>query len=66
MDDIISILAAKYNLDQEVVERLIRSEFEFVANTIESGQFDSVHLHFLGKFAVKPNRLKQLHHEDTE
>lgn len=59
-DKIISILSAKYNLDPEIIERVIRSEFQFVKDTIEQGEFESVRLHHLGCFGVKPKRLKDL------
>lgn len=58
MDIIVKKLAAKYNLDEEVVEKIIRSQFNFVANTMQVGEFQSVHLHYFGKFACKPNRIK--------
>ncbi len=57
---IISLLAIKYNLDEEVIEKVIRSEFNFVSSSMEIGNFDSVHLHHLGKFCVKPKRLEDL------
>ena len=53
MDKIIKILANKYNLDTEVVEKIVRSEFLFAKDTIEEGELESVHLHHLGKFGVK-------------
>lgn len=59
-DKIISILSAKYNLDPEIVERIIRSEFQFVKDTMEQGEFESVRLHHLGVFGVKKKRLEDL------
>lgn len=56
---IITILAAKHNLDEEVIEKIIRSEFNFVASTMEQGNFESVRLHHLGVFGVKPKRLER-------
>lgn len=56
----ISLLSAKHNLDSEVVERIIRSEFEFVKATMEQGEFQAVRLHHLGVFGVKEKRLEQL------
>lgn len=61
--DIFNKLAVEFNLDSEIIEKIVRSEFEFVMNTMEEGNFESVHLHKLGKYAVKPNRLKQLNHD---
>mgnify|MGYP006379342357 CR=1 FL=1 len=60
METIIKILAAKYGLDEEVIEKIIRSQFNFVASTMQEGNFESVHLHHFGKFAVKPNSIKRV------
>lgn len=60
IESIYSILAAKYNLDQEIIEKITRSQFEFVANTIEQGEFQSIRLHHFGVFGVKPKRLENL------
>ena len=60
IDRIKTILADKYKLDQEVIERITRSQFEFVSTTIEQGEFQSIRLHHLGVFGVKPKRLEQL------
>ena len=60
MNDIIKQLAVRYNLSEELVNKIVRSQFEFVKDTMEVGELESVHLHYLGKFAIKPNRLKKL------
>lgn len=60
MDKLIRKIAIKFNLDEEVVEKMVRSEFNFVANTMQQGEFQSVMLHHLGKFAVKPNAISRL------
>lgn len=60
MDKIIKILAAKYKLDEEVIEKIVRSQFNFVASTMQQGEFQSVHLHHFGKFAVRPNSVKRV------
>lgn len=54
MEELINILAVKYNMNPELIEKLVRSEFKFVQDTIERGELESVHLHHLGKFCVKP------------
>lgn len=54
MEELINILAAKHNMSAELIEKIVRSEFKFVQDTIEMGELESVHLHHLGKFAVKP------------
>lgn len=65
MDKIYKILADKYKLDSEVIEKIVRSEFLFVKDTIEQGELESVHLHHLGKWGVKPRYSKvELEEED--
>lgn len=59
LEKVISRIALEKNLDYEIVEKVIRSQFKFVADTMSKGEYKSIHLHHLGKFAVKPNRLKQ-------
>lgn len=56
-NDIIKVLAAKFELDLEVIEKVIRSQFKFVADTMSEGNYESIHLHHLGKIAAKPNRV---------
>lgn len=60
MDNTIQLLAVKYNLEEDIVNKIVRSQFEFVKDTMEEGEFESVHLHYFGKFCIKPNRLKML------
>lgn len=59
IDKIVKTLAAKYKLDEDIIEKIIRSQFNFVASTMQEGEFQSVHLHYLGKFCVKPNAVKR-------
>lgn len=59
VENIYSKLSVQFDLDNEVIERIIRSEFDFVADTIEQGEFQSIRLHHLGVFGVKPKRLEQ-------
>ena len=54
MEDFIRQLAAKYELSEDIIEKIVRSEFNFVKDTMEEGSFESVHLHYFGKFACKP------------
>lgn len=60
LDKIINILSIKYNLDPEIVEKVIRSEFDFVSTTMEQGNYESIRLHHLGVFGVKPKRLEKM------
>lgn len=59
-DDIINYLSTKYNIDKEVVEKAVRTEFKFVKDTMEQGELEPVHLQSFGKFAIKPGRMKYL------
>jgi len=60
MDKIIDKLSVKFNMDSDLLERIVRSEFKFIADTMSEGNFESVHLQYFGKIAVKPNRLKTI------
>lgn len=60
MDQIIAKIAAQLGEKEEVVEKIIRSQFDFVVNTMREGQGQSVHLHYLGKFAVKDKAIERL------
>lgn len=60
MEERIKELSELFNLDEEVIEKVIRSQFKFTRDVIEAGEMNSVMLHHFGKIAVKPNRLKFL------
>ena len=57
MDEVIKKLAKKYSLSVLEVEQIVKSQFRFVKETIEAGDFKSVRLKHLGLFTVKKNRL---------
>lgn len=60
MEKIIQKIAREQNLDEDVIEKAVRAQFKFVVEAMQQGEYDSVHLHFLGKFAVKPGTLKRI------
>lgn len=63
MQEIISKISAELNIDYYVVEKAIRTQFEFVKETMEQGEhngYRAVQLQYLGKFAVKPTRLEAM------
>lgn len=60
MEDIVNKVAKQLNIDEEIVNKVVRSQFKFVKDVIESGEMQSIHLAYFGKFAIKPNRLKYL------
>ena len=59
-DDIINFLSTKYNLDSDIIEKVIRSQFRFVKDTMEQGELQSVRLTHFGVFGIKPGRMKYL------
>lgn len=60
MNNIIKKIAGRLGIDEEIVEKAVRTEFKFVAETIQEGEFQSIHLHYWGKFAVKPKAIERL------
>lgn len=61
MNDLVEEIANKLGLPESLVEKVIRSQFEFVKECMEHKE--NVHLHYLGKFAIKPGRLYKLNEE---
>lgn len=59
MDKIISKVAKELDLKEDIVEKAVRAQFDFIADTMREGK-ESVHLHFLGKFCIKPGTLERL------
>jgi nucleoid DNA-binding protein len=54
--EIIQTLATKYNLPLEKIERIINSQFKYVAKVMSGGEFDSIRLPYFGKFHSKKER----------
>lgn len=63
MEELINELALRYDKSPELIEKIVRSQFKFVLDTMEEGELESVHLHYLGKWAVKPRFCKIEKHE---
>lgn len=66
MQEIINRISAEMDIHPDIVEKAIRAQFEFVKNTMESGEMRSIQLQYFGKFAVKPLRLKVLENQKKE
>jgi hypothetical protein len=47
-------------IDSKIVEKVIRSQFLFVKEAMEQGNYDTIMLAKLGKFACKEERIKKL------
>ena len=56
--DLIYLLAMRYELPVEVVERVITYQFKFVKDIMTKGDFETVRLPYFGKFSVNKNRVK--------
>lgn len=61
LSPIIAELATKHNLSKRVVESITNSQWSFIKSKILEGTHESILINKLGKFAVKPNRLKYLY-----
>ena len=57
MEKIIKELAKEYDLPTVVIESIIRSEFKFVKDCMETDECVKIRLHHFGVFKVKPKRL---------
>lgn len=49
-------LAGQFGLPLDVVEKICDSQFDFVRETIMTGNDDPIRLQYLGLFSVKPYR----------
>ena len=54
--EIIQTLATKHNLPLEKIEKIVNSQFKYVAKVMAEGKFDSVRLPYFGKFHSKKER----------
>lgn len=59
-EKIVEELAAKYDLPKYVIEDIVRSQFNFVIQTMQEGEHRGIRLHHLGLFMVKPRRVEHL------
>lgn len=60
----IRFLAKKYNLEESVIEAIIKSPYEFIR--VNSKNFISVRIPKLGLFIAKENRRKHLDERASE
>lgn len=63
---ILQKLASKYNLPIHKVEEAVYYQFRYVSQVMKAGGFEPVRLPYLGKFHVKPGRLKYLNNEGSD
>ena len=65
-DEIIHMLATKYNLPLKKVTEIINYQFKYVNKVIAKGDFETVRLPYFGKFSVKASRLKYIKDKKNE
>jgi nucleoid DNA-binding protein len=57
---LIQVLATKYDLPLNEVEKIVNSQFKLVAKTMSEGKFEAIRLPFFGVFRVNKNRVKYI------
>lgn len=63
--DIADILYNKHAIPRTDIERMLKSEFKLLANTIRLKGIDKVNLIYLGKWRATPYRLKTITKEEN-
>lgn len=65
-EEIIYMLATKYNLPIKTVTEIVNYQFKYVTKIMAEGKFESIRLPYFGKFSVKPGRLKYIKSKESE
>ena len=60
LEKIITEVAEEMGISKDLVRDVSKAQFSFVAETIKSKSMKDVRLQYLGKFGVKPGRLRHL------
>lgn len=53
-------IAKELGISPNLVQKIVRTQFEFVKYVMEKGEFETVRLPYFGKFMVKPYRLQKV------
>jgi len=64
--EIIYLLANKYDLPLQEIEEIVEHQFKFVARIMKEGKFDSIRLPYFGKFTVNEKRLKYINEKTNK
>ena len=59
-------IAKKHNLSKYQVEDIFRAQFDFVAETMEKPERESIRLPFIGTFYSNKEKIKYDRHEVTD
>lgn len=57
VDAIIAKIAREEGIEESEVRKIVYSQFELVANTMEEGEFKAVRIPYFGVFKAKPERI---------
>ena len=57
---IIQEIAKELGISPSLVQKIVKTQFEFVKTVMEKGEFETVRLPYFGKFSVKPYRLQKV------
>ena len=58
--EIINELAEEFGIQPHIIEKMVKSQFGFVASVMREKKLEPIRLHHLGVFAIKPSRLQYL------
>ena len=65
-EELIYLLANKYNLPIQKVEEIITFQFKFVKKVMAEGNFDAIRLPYFGKFSAKKERIRHINKKTNE
>ena len=65
-EEIIYMLATKYNLPIKKVTEIVNYQFKYVTKIMAKGKFESIRLPYFGKFSVKPGRLAYIQNKKKD
>lgn len=58
-------IAKETGSTMQEVENCVETQFKFIEKIIRRGEFDTVRMPYLGKFTVKPSRVKYLNNKNA-
>jgi nucleoid DNA-binding protein len=59
-EKIVMEIAKELGISPNLVQKIVKSQFEFVKVTMEKGEFETIKLPYFGKWHVKPYRLQKV------
>lgn len=65
-EEIIYMLATKYNLPIKTITEIVNYQFKYVTKIMVESNFETVRLPYFGKFSVKAGRLKYIKDKQNE